>query len=116
MSYEFFVFFFFFSSRRRHTRWNCDWSSDVCSSDLGTANHPAGDRKAGTPAGESRPPRPGADAEACRRAGAAESRIGRAHGPLAEGEGDHQRGQRTEAAAGGEEGGGEKERAGREPG
>src|SRR5689334_23635944 len=21
-------FFFFFSSRRRHTRWNCDWSSD----------------------------------------------------------------------------------------
>src|SRR6266481_8508597 len=30
-------FFFFFSSRRRHTRWNCDWSSDVCSSDLGQA-------------------------------------------------------------------------------
>src|SRR5689334_24734868 len=30
----FFCFFFFFSSRRRHTRWNCDWSSDVCSSDL----------------------------------------------------------------------------------
>src|SRR6266568_8259556 len=26
--------FFFVSSRRRHTRWNCDWSSDVCSSDL----------------------------------------------------------------------------------
>src|SRR6267143_7049716 len=26
--------YFFFSSRRRHTRWNCDWSSDVCSSDL----------------------------------------------------------------------------------
>src|SRR6266568_5455548 len=25
---------FFFSSRRRHTRWNCDWSSDVSSSDL----------------------------------------------------------------------------------
>src|SRR3989338_1939214 len=24
----------FFSSRRRHTRWNCVWSSDVCSSDL----------------------------------------------------------------------------------
>src|SRR5689334_13246731 len=23
----------FFSSRRRHTKWNCDWSSDVCSSD-----------------------------------------------------------------------------------
>src|SRR5438309_2978193 len=30
----YFFFFFFFSSRRRHTRWNCDWSSDVCSSDL----------------------------------------------------------------------------------
>src|SRR6266481_7526387 len=29
---------FFFSSRRRHTRWNCDWSSDVCSSDLATTN------------------------------------------------------------------------------
>src|SRR2546430_12490724 len=23
----------FFSSRRRHTRFDCDWSSDVCSSD-----------------------------------------------------------------------------------
>src|SRR2546430_14137562 len=29
-----FIFFFFFSSRRRHTRFDCDWSSDVCSSDL----------------------------------------------------------------------------------
>src|SRR5438270_4304210 len=28
--------FFFFSSRRRHTRFDCDWSSDVCSSDLPT--------------------------------------------------------------------------------
>src|SRR5882762_10606778 len=28
------MFFFFFSSRRRHTRFKCDWSSDVCSSDL----------------------------------------------------------------------------------
>src|SRR5262249_59516333 len=27
--------FFFFSSRRRHTRLVSDWSSDVCSSDLG---------------------------------------------------------------------------------
>src|SRR3989475_3449061 len=26
--------FFFFSSRRRHTRFDCDWSSDECSSDL----------------------------------------------------------------------------------
>src|SRR2546430_11862305 len=30
--------FFFFSSRRRHTRFDCDWSSDVCSSDLGTSS------------------------------------------------------------------------------
>src|SRR5688572_25578010 len=36
----YFFFFFFFSSRRRHTRFDCDWSSDVCSSDLSprTAN------------------------------------------------------------------------------
>src|SRR2546430_1459982 len=31
---RFSLFFFFFSSRRRHTRFDCDWSSDVCSSDL----------------------------------------------------------------------------------
>src|SRR2546426_1342672 len=30
-------FCFFFSSRRRHTRLQGDWSSDVCSSDLGVA-------------------------------------------------------------------------------
>src|SRR4051812_45973163 len=30
------LLFFFFSSRRRHTRLTCDWSSDVCSSDLRT--------------------------------------------------------------------------------
>src|SRR5260370_5406917 len=28
------ILYFFFSSRRRHTRFKCDWSSDVCSSDL----------------------------------------------------------------------------------
>src|SRR5256885_12448635 len=37
---------FFFSSRRRHTRLQGDWSSDVCSSDLGLfqpckASHPS---------------------------------------------------------------------------
>src|SRR5688572_7095224 len=32
--FVFFFCFFFFSSRRRHTRFDCDWSSDVCSSDL----------------------------------------------------------------------------------
>src|SRR3712207_7344149 len=56
-------FFFFFSSRRRHTRYWRDWSSDVCSSDLGGRRgrggvpgvdgvrrgllHHAGDRRAG---------------------------------------------------------------------
>src|SRR6476646_8258906 len=52
-----FFFFFFFSSRRRHTRSLCDWSSDVCSSDLvGRRDH--------------RPARhaPCARARACRRA------------------------------------------------
>src|SRR5690242_14131340 len=29
-----YIYTFFFSSRRRHTRLTCDWSSDVCSSDL----------------------------------------------------------------------------------
>src|SRR5438067_9372304 len=33
-------FFFFFSSRRRHTRSKRDWSSDVCSSDLGFLRKP----------------------------------------------------------------------------
>src|SRR5260370_14870483 len=33
-----FLVFFFFSSRRRHTRFKCDWSSDVCSSDLESIN------------------------------------------------------------------------------
>src|SRR2546430_513010 len=33
-------FFFFFSSRRRHTRFDCDWSSDVCSSDLASPTSP----------------------------------------------------------------------------
>src|SRR5260221_5000216 len=33
------IYVFFFSSRRRHTRSLCDWSSDVCSSDLILNNH-----------------------------------------------------------------------------
>src|SRR2546430_2919960 len=32
--HELYIADFFFSSRRRHTRFDCDWSSDVCSSDL----------------------------------------------------------------------------------
>src|SRR5690606_41199391 len=42
-------FYFFFSSRRRHTRFSRDWSSDVCSSDLGGRGSP--------PAGFARLPR-----------------------------------------------------------
>src|SRR5438445_3601168 len=34
------VLCFFFSSRRRHTRYWRDWSSDVCSSDLGEVHSP----------------------------------------------------------------------------
>src|SRR6266536_2754939 len=46
------MFFFFFSSRRRHTRSTRDWSSDVCSSDLGSgraacASGPGGSRRRG---------------------------------------------------------------------
>src|SRR5947209_8808204 len=38
----FFFVIFFFSSRRRHTRYWRDWSSDVCSSDLGKRQRRAG--------------------------------------------------------------------------
>src|SRR6266498_4525659 len=39
-------FCFFFSSRRRHTRCGRDWSSDVCSSDLGLEEEGRGARDA----------------------------------------------------------------------
>src|SRR3712207_7664915 len=39
---NFCLLFFFFSSRRRHTRYWRDWSSDVCSSDLWTAERVLG--------------------------------------------------------------------------
>src|SRR2546430_11273729 len=38
---------FFFSSRRRHTRFDCDWSSDVCSSDLFRPSYAAANRTVG---------------------------------------------------------------------
>src|SRR2546430_6054631 len=41
---SFHIFFFFFSSRRRHTRFDCDWSSDVCSSDLVDSHAQRSDR------------------------------------------------------------------------
>src|SRR5260221_9183587 len=55
---------FFFSSRRRHTRSLCDWSSDVCSSDLADRSdeekaQPAGSRQSGSRA-------PGAKPRLCR--------------------------------------------------
>src|SRR2546427_6508799 len=54
------LFFFFFSSRRRHTRFDCDWSSDVCSSDLTLASLPvavalgasSGEQRAFVPLGQ----------------------------------------------------------------
>src|SRR2546430_6982725 len=39
------LFFFFFSSRRRYTRFDCDWSSCVCSSDLGNRWGPGPGRR-----------------------------------------------------------------------
>src|ERR1041385_9231327 len=45
----FFFFFFLFSSRRWHTRCSRDWSSDVCSSDLGGARSPQALRPAYPP-------------------------------------------------------------------
>src|SRR5438034_1002191 len=72
-----FFFLFFFSSRRRHTRSLCDWSSDVCSSDLFFGN--ASPRNAAPPTvslsalppsdrASTRPPHPaGPDARASRR-------------------------------------------------
>src|SRR5438874_2769535 len=50
MSIDFCFVFFFFSSRRRHTRSLRDWSSDVCSSDLGTAG-PAAEMRPAVPRG-----------------------------------------------------------------
>src|SRR2546430_14089837 len=49
---------FFFSSRRRHTRFDCDWSSDVCSSDLDANRAEPGQIGIFDPyVGESRPAR-----------------------------------------------------------
>src|SRR5690606_39809957 len=39
---------FFFSSRRRHTRFSRDWSSDVCSSDLGDVQTESHNEAAGS--------------------------------------------------------------------
>src|SRR6266705_5006412 len=55
------IFIFFFSSRRRHTRSYGDWSSDVCSSDLGRQSGAAGDGAQQRPG--DRPVRVGVSAE-----------------------------------------------------
>src|SRR6266478_7615721 len=52
-----YLIFFFFSSRRRHTRFDCDWSSDVCSSDLRQVGV-VEDRSPGMPQFRSSPARP----------------------------------------------------------
>src|SRR5205085_7914391 len=41
----------FFSSRRRHTRFDCDWSSDVCSSDLTLDHTTVSDNRVGSASG-----------------------------------------------------------------
>src|SRR5205085_12390641 len=54
------AFFLFFSSSSRHTRFDCDWSSDVCSSDLRSAGRSASTRRSRirSPTPTSRPSSP----------------------------------------------------------
>src|SRR5688572_1613100 len=49
---------FFFSSRRRHTRFDCDWSSDVCSSDLHARLRATIDPQKATPSSRVKPGKP----------------------------------------------------------
>src|SRR5580698_11375445 len=65
--FDAFIIFFFFSSRRRHTRLTCDWSSDVCSSDLAL----------GSSRRESRAHSCAAADRGCRRARSEERRVGK---------------------------------------
>src|SRR2546430_3578999 len=80
-----FVWVFFFSSRRRHTRFDCDWSSDVCSSDLVVVGGADADR-AQRPGGDSGQPARGGgrrserlvqDSRAARGSGAARGSLRR---------------------------------------
>src|SRR5579859_4933993 len=50
---------FFLSSRRRHTIFDCDWSSDVCSSDLGAPDRGPSRHRRPRRGRASRPPRSG---------------------------------------------------------
>src|SRR6202041_3845007 len=60
---------FFFSSRRRHTRLTCDWSSDVCSSDLS--------RGSSGPAARPKCATSGSCLQACSLARSEERRVGK---------------------------------------
>src|SRR5476649_1873896 len=73
-----FFLFFFFSSRRRHTRSLCDWSSDVCSSDLPESPGTSASRAADS----FRPPPP--PARAAERRGATTRGSGTVHGPASQ--------------------------------
>src|SRR3712207_7345597 len=67
----------FVSSRRRHTRYWRDWSSDVCSSDLGRRPHPRPlERHHGAARGHRRPRRGLPDPDPAVRAPAARPRRG----------------------------------------
>src|SRR5438309_11611726 len=80
---------FFFSSRRRHTRWNCDWSSDVCSSDLQLA---VGEMECGRPVlGRGAGARDGSGCAVERVAGLGEKRLAGAGEPDSAGESREQR-------------------------
>src|SRR3712207_6897044 len=52
-----FMICFFFSSRRRHTRYWRDWSSDVCSSDLKSAQREGEHEQKGTGRADEAPER-----------------------------------------------------------
>src|SRR2546430_5049275 len=70
------LFLFFFSSRRRHTRFDCDWSSDVCSSDLlpRTPSETCTPGETRTPGETPTPGTAGAPRSAVAQAGASSSR------------------------------------------
>src|SRR5688572_32548191 len=65
---EILVCVFCFSSRRRHTRFDCDWSSDVCSSDLSRTRASQTSASAGPAASRSWPraPSPSSDRKSTR--------------------------------------------------
>src|SRR3989475_3375701 len=89
--------FFFFSSRRRHTRFDCDWSSDVCSSDLGErrrACRAPGIRRRGS----DRPARAAAASSRARRTGREGTRDSRRRRGRARTRGRPRRGGRSPRA------------------